>query len=140
MRFSLSPMILGVVLFSSVLLAGCSQNRAVPAAESESPSPAAANSDTSVPTITSPLGEETLEIRNFEYAPSTLTVKPGQTIQVTNLDSVQHDVVSRDGVSFRTAILNEGETGSFVAPDQPGTYEYYCSLHPQMVATLVVEE
>lgn len=140
MRFSLSPLVLGLVIVgSAIVLAGCNQNRAVPAADV---TPLPATDTTTSPQADSAIPSDTvaIEIRNFEYAPGTVTVKPGQTVQVTNFDSMQHDVVSRDGVSFRTDVLDEGETGSFVAPDQPGTYEYYCSFHPQMVATLIVEE
>lgn len=135
----LSRTLVGVIIVgSALLLAGCNQNRAIPAAETD---PFAPPTDTAE-ILEESTGEElaTLEIRNFNYAPSTLTVRPGQMVQVTNFDVEIHDVKSQDGVSFETVALGSSETGYFLAPSEPGSYEYFCTYHPEMVGTLVVEK
>jgi plastocyanin len=76
-------------------------------------------------------------IKNFAFSPKTLTVKPGTKVLVTNRDTVTHTLTSNTG-KFDTGDINFNATGSFIAPTQPGTYGYHCTIHPFMVGTLVV--
>ena len=75
----------------------------------------------------------TITIKNFAYG-SPLTVAPGAMITVTNQDPAAHDVVSDDG-KFRTPLLKLGETATFTAPTEPGTYRFSCSVHANMTAS-----
>jgi plastocyanin len=61
-------------------------------------------------------------------------------IKVTNMDGAAHDVASDEDGMFRTPLLNKGESATFTAPAQPGTYKFSCTVHAQMqgVGTLVV--
>jgi plastocyanin len=81
----------------------------------------------------------TITIQNFAYS-SPLTVKPGATITVTNMDPSAHDVSSDDG-KFKTPLLNQGENATFTAPAEPGTYKFSCTVHAQMhgIGTLIVQ-
>jgi plastocyanin len=54
----------------------------------------------------------------------------------TNQDFAPHTATADDG-SFDTGRLDQGETGS-VTFDQPGTYTYTCTFHPNMKGTVVV--
>ncbi|CAN5285611.1 hypothetical protein BH20ACT5_BH20ACT5_16760 [soil metagenome] len=81
----------------------------------------------------------TITIADFAYG-DPLTVAPGETITVINEDSAQHDVDAIDGESFETDLLGQGESLTFTAPMEPGSYEFTCSVHPQMLGTLIVEE
>ena len=78
-----------------------------------------------------------VQIAGLRFLPDALTIAVGDTVTWTNDDSAQHDVVAVDG-AFRSAYLGRGERFSFTAAT-PGTFAYYCSIHPFMKATLVVE-
>ena len=85
-------------------------------------------------------GSGTITIQNFAFG-APLTVRAGATIKVTNMDIAAHDVASDDQGTFRTPLLNKGESATFNAPTQPGTYKFSCTVHAQMqgVGTLVVQ-
>lgn len=80
---------------------------------------------------------QTVNIENFSFSGAT-TVRPGEQITVSNLDSAPHTMTANDG-SFDTGILNSGATATLTMPDAPGTYQFFCSLHPSMVSTITVQ-
>jgi plastocyanin len=84
-------------------------------------------------------GPPTIDVKidNFSFAPATLTVKAGTQITWTNGDDIPHTVVS-DDKSFKSKVLDTDEKFTFTA-SQPGTYSYFCSIHPKMTGKLVVE-
>ena len=75
-------------------------------------------------------------IDNFAFAPAELSVAPGTTVIWTNHDDIPHTVTSTDGV-FRSHALDTGDSFSFTF-EKPGSYRYFCSLHPHMVGTIKV--
>jgi plastocyanin len=78
----------------------------------------------------------TVTIAKFMFGPDALTVPVGATVTWTNDDTDPHTVVAKDG-TFRSGALTKG--GSYRHTfDKPGTYQYLCSIHPFMVATVVV--
>lgn len=92
------------------------------------------------PAVVTNEGEVTdVEISGFKFAPETLKVKPGQTIKVTNRDSVSHTVTADDGTSFESGLLGKDQSGTITAPTKPGSYGFHCTPHPYMKGTLVVE-
>ncbi|MBI2012195.1 cupredoxin family copper-binding protein [Candidatus Daviesbacteria bacterium] len=82
--------------------------------------------------------EVMVEISNFTFVPKTITVKVGTTVTFTNKDSVGHSATADDG-SFDTGVLSQNESGS-VTFSKAGTFAYHCTPHPNMQATVVVEE
>jgi plastocyanin len=78
-----------------------------------------------------------VKIDNFSFAPDTLTVKVGTRVTWINRDDVPHTVVS-DDQAFKSRPLDTDEVFTFT-PTKPGTYSYFCSLHPKMIAKFVVE-
>jgi plastocyanin len=84
----------------------------------------------------SPPGIE-VGIDNFSYSPAVVTVKAGTEVTWTNHDDIPHTVVSRDNL-FKSKTLDTEEKFSFI-PTQPGTYSYFCSIHPKMTAQIVVQ-
>src|SRR4029450_2265478 len=81
-------------------------------------------------------GTRDLPIDNFSFSPGTATVAAGATVRWTNRDDVPHVVVSADRV-FKSAVLDTD--GQFSRRfDSPGTYKYFCSLHPVMTGEIVV--
>jgi plastocyanin len=78
-----------------------------------------------------------LTIDNFTFAPQRLTVKAGTTLTWTNQDDIPHTVVSTTQ-RFKSKALDTDGRFSFMFME-PGSYDYFCSLHPHMTGTIVVE-
>lgn len=76
-------------------------------------------------------------IKDFMFMPMSLTVKTGSTVSWVNMDDEPHTVVSDTGL-FRSSALDTNETFTYKF-EKPGTYHIVCSIHPRMVATIVVE-
>jgi plastocyanin len=82
---------------------------------------------------------DTVTIDNFTFAPTPLTVAPGTKVTWDNKDEEPHTVVSADGgKTFKSDALDTDDKFSFTF-DKPGTYKYFCSIHPHMVGTIIVQ-
>jgi len=79
---------------------------------------------------------EKVEIEDFAYNPDPVTIEEGGKVIWLNEDSVAHTATAEDG-SFDTGTLEEGKLKSETFK-QPGTFEYICSIHPQMHGTVEV--
>ena len=78
-------------------------------------------------------------IDNFSFGPGSLTVAPGTQVTWTNHDDDPHTVVSAASTPlFKSAALDTDESFSFVFAEK-GTYKYFCTIHPQMQGTVIVE-
>jgi amicyanin len=75
-------------------------------------------------------------IANFAYAPSTIQVKVGTTVTWTNQDSAPHTVTFKNGMKD-SGWLRQGQSFSY-AFTTPGPFDYYCTVHPNMVARVIV--
>jgi plastocyanin len=73
-------------------------------------------------------------IADIKFAPTAMTVKPGETVTFENHDSTVHTVV---GPGFRSKALDTNDKFSFKF-DKPGEYTYFCGLHPYMKGKVVV--
>ena len=82
-------------------------------------------------------GANTIVLKDFHFAPMSLTVAAGTTVIWKNLDGEPHTVVSVDGL-FRSDGLDQNDNFTFKF-DKPGTYKFICSIHPQMMGTIVVK-
>jgi plastocyanin len=78
-----------------------------------------------------------IKIDNFSFGPMTLTVDSGTTVTWINDDDVPHTVVSDDTTTFKSPALDTGEKFSYTFT-KPGKYPYFCSVHPKMMAEIVV--
>ena len=84
---------------------------------------------------------------NPNYDPKVLMVNKGDTIVVDNVDDMPHTVTngegpldSNSGKIFDSSIINNGESGKiYTANIDFGSYKYYCSVHPYMTGTLIIE-
>jgi plastocyanin len=81
--------------------------------------------------------DTSVNIKNFAFAPTATTVTVGTTVRWKNLDGEPHTVRSIDA-TFASGALDQNDSYS-VKFDKPGTYKYVCSIHPQMVGTIVVK-
>jgi plastocyanin len=78
-----------------------------------------------------------VKIDNFVFGPQTITVSVGSTVTWTNKDDIPHTSVSTDGV-FKSKVLDTDEQFSYTFT-KPGTYPYYCTIHPKMTGKVVVQ-
>jgi plastocyanin len=78
-----------------------------------------------------------ITIDNFSFAPGTFTVAVGTTVTWINHDDIPHTVVSTDGV-FKSKVMDTDEKFSYTFT-KAGTYPYFCSVHPKMTGTIVVQ-
>jgi plastocyanin len=78
-------------------------------------------------------------IDNFTYEPPELKIAPGTRVTWINRDDVPHTVTSKvKPRSFDSGALDTDERFSHVFTNK-GTYEYFCAVHPKMIARIVVE-
>lgn len=75
-------------------------------------------------------------IDNFTFEPAQLTIKVGATVTWKNRDDIPHTVVSAG--KFRSKAMDTDDSYSFTFTT-PGTYKYFCYVHPHMTGTIVVE-
>jgi amicyanin len=78
-----------------------------------------------------------VNIDNFSFGPPELHVPAGTTVTWVNRDDVPHTVTSTT-LAFRSKALDTNDKFSFTFTT-PGSYKYFCSLHPHMTGTIVVE-
>jgi plastocyanin len=83
-----------------------------------------------------PKASAEVKIDNFSFQPATITIAPGTMVTWTNRDDIPHTVVS-DDKAFKSKALDTDEKFSFTFT-KPGTYGYFCSLHPKMTGEIHV--
>ncbi len=77
-------------------------------------------------------------IDNFTFNPATVTVKAGTTVTWTNKDDIPHGIAATNNAFKRSQALDTDDSFSFTFTT-PGTYQYFCYIHPHMTGTIVVE-
>jgi plastocyanin len=77
-------------------------------------------------------------IDNFTFNPPALTVKAGTTVTWTNKDDIPHGIAATNNAFKRSQALDTDDSFSFTFTT-PGTYQYFCYIHPHMTGTIVVE-
>jgi plastocyanin len=115
----------GVLLLGTLTVVGCGSSSSQP------PSDGGAN--------TQPQGN-TVVMKNTSFQPQEITISTGGELTWINQDSVNHTIVGDNtgpGGDFQSGVLQPGEEFSFVF-DQPGTFTYHCSIHPNMKGTVIV--
>src|SRR6476646_741713 len=114
------------------ILAGCRRPTCAattPAAAESMPPAAGSGQD-------APVATNTVAIQNFAFSPATVTVKAGTTITWTNRDQDAHTVTAISG-PFQSPTLNTGQSYQYTF-STPGRFDYLCTIHPFMTATVVV--
>jgi plastocyanin len=110
-----------VSLLTTVTVAALLLSAPSPASSAKAPQPTSAE----------------VKVDNFSFGPMSLTVAVGTTVTWTNRDDIPHTVVSTDKV-FKSKVLDTDEKFSFTF-DKAGTYPYFCSIHPKMTGSVVVQ-
>jgi plastocyanin len=81
--------------------------------------------------------ENKIEIKDFAFNPQTITVKSGEKITWINRDEEPHTIVSVEKQFKKSSALDTDQEFTVTA-GAPGTYTYFCSVHPKMTGTIVV--
>jgi plastocyanin len=82
-------------------------------------------------------GGPRVSVENFNFTPADLTVARGTTVTWTNHDDVEHTVTASDN-SFGSSAIEAEASFSFTF-SQPGTFSYFCAIHPFMTARVTVQ-
>ena len=115
---------------------GGSKEKATPGATSPAGTPKATTQATQAAT-TPEVGGVSVEIKNFAFEPKTITIKVGRTVTWTNQDSAAHTVAGDGGID--SGDLSKGKSYSKTF-DTEGTFDYHCSIHPQMKGQVIVQK
>jgi plastocyanin len=90
-------------------------------------------------TASASASDPAVTIDNFTFSPATLTVARGSRVVWTNRDDIPHTVTSADEPrAMKSEPLDTGDTFSHVFATK-GAFRYFCSLHPHMQGTIVVQ-
>lgn len=92
-------------------------------------------SDSAQPTSVDSLNVQ-IGISGYKYHPADISVPRGARVTWVNNDKVQHTATERNS-AWDTTVISEGE-GAYIIFSRPGTYEYYCTIHPYMTGKLIV--
>ena len=113
---------------------------------SPTPTPTPAPTPTPTPVAPPPMPTPVLTpnpisatIQNFQFSPSTLTVKKGTKVTWTNNDGASHTVTADQGSGPASSPLGQGDTYSYTF-NTVGTFNYHCSIHPSMHGSVVVTQ
>lgn len=79
-----------------------------------------------------------INIKEFMFGPKDLTVAVGTKVTWVNDDEIPH-TVAQTQKAFRSGALDTHDRFSWVF-NTPGEFEYFCSLHPQMIGKIVVSQ
>jgi plastocyanin len=83
-----------------------------------------------------PVSLVTVEIQDFEFRPATITVELGTAVSWVNHGTAPHTVTDVEG-QFDSPLLQQSEQFQFTF-DRPGSYDYFCRIHPFMRAKVIV--
>ena len=132
-RYRFTSPAVALLLFACLSLAACSRGaKAPPADDSGAKGAKSLSNETS---------EKKVLISGMKFQPATLTVNVGDTVEFTNSDLYPHTATAKavgDLPAFDSGILASGASWRFVEKTK-GTYDYICTLHPNMKGKLIVQ-
>ena len=141
-RFQLLGMyVLAVIVTLGVSIMSISSMRTAVAGSSITPvdETPPAPADTTAAPATAPAQDSQVRIDNFAFNPKELTIPAGTKVTWVNKDDVPHTATSKDKPpAFDSKALDTDDTYSFTF-SKPGTYQYYCKVHPHMTGTVIVK-
>jgi len=97
------------------------------------PGPMAAQAEVATAAATAPQ----VTVEQAMFGPATLTIRAGTTVTWVNHDGDLHTVTSSQGL-FASPGLDPGDTFAYRFT-APGTYPYFCAVHPHMKGTILVQ-
>jgi plastocyanin len=145
MRLSTELVLTGVTaIAAAAIMAGCGG----PVTAGAAPAPTPVRSEQSMPGMAmgsgsgaapaqdAPVATNTVSIQDFAFSPAIVTIKAGTTVTWTNRDQDPHTVTAMSG-PFHSSTLDTGQSFQHTFTT-PGHFDYLCTIHPFMTATVVV--
>ena len=144
----LKPLLIAALVALSLGLAACGSGgsdstsgeaETAPPASEETTETSGEESTESEPALSGEAAKsEKVEIVEFTYEPDPVVVQAGGKVIWQNQDTAPHTATADDG-SFDTGTIEQGKIGSATFKE-PGTYTYFCEIHPTMHGTVEVVE
>lgn len=144
----LKPLFLAALVALSLGLAACGDSGSDSTSEAETAPPASeettetAEETESTESEPAPSGEasksEKVDIVEFTYQPDPVVVQAGGKVIWQNQDTAPHTATADDD-SWDTGTIEKGKIGSETFKE-PGTFTYFCEIHPTMKGTVEVVE
>ena len=78
-----------------------------------------------------------VKVVDYTFTPAEVNIRAGEAVTWTFADEAGHDVTASSG-AFVSEVLANGATYSFTFPEA-GSFDYFCSIHPTMKGTVVVQ-
>jgi len=85
-----------------------------------------------------PIGDTEIAIDNFVFTPPNRIVVAGTTVTWINRDDVPHRIASFTN-AFPLGSILDTDGKSSQKFDTPGTYKYFCAVHPTMTGLVTVQ-
>jgi plastocyanin len=131
-----------IIIIAAVLAAGCTQSQqpqptAITPTPGQTPAQPSA-SPVNTPLSQAPVSENTIAIKNFAFNPPTMTVTAGSIVRWVNQDSAPHRIMFSDKREAGSDVLSPSQSYSKKF-DLAGRFSYYCTIHPDMTGTIIVE-
>ena len=138
-------LVIAVAAAGVAIVAGCGSPASGAAQPAPAPvmpgmpmAPAAGSGTASAPDA--PVATTVVAIQNFAFSPATITVKAGSTVTWTNRDEDPHNVTAQSGGTsgpFHSPALSTGQSYRYTFTAL-GRFDYLCTIHPFMTATVLV--
>lgn len=81
--------------------------------------------------------DHVVNIKGFAFEPAILTIAAGDSVTFINQDNAPHTATDKAG-AFDTGRLSNGQQSTLTFGG-PGSFDYFCAVHPNMTAQIVVE-
>jgi amicyanin len=78
-----------------------------------------------------------VSIKSFNFNPTTVNIRVGETVTWNNEDSASHQIISDSGSEISSDSLSKGQSYSHTF-NTAGIYDYHCSIHASMKGKVVV--
>ncbi|WP_084658987.1 cupredoxin domain-containing protein [Thermogemmatispora onikobensis] len=148
-RAGLWPLLLGLAVLVTLLMVACGNggsstgSTTTPTASSSQSTPGTAS--TTTPPATQPASDTAPIVQvqiieqneRYQFSPQTLTIKKGTRVEWVNKSDAPHTVTSNTGAFSDSGTIGEGATFTLLF-STAGTYQYHCSIHTYMTATIIV--
>lgn len=121
------------LVLTSLLFVGCTSQNSY---GGNTPTPTAAIITPSITSTNAASSTASVDISNFAFSPAELTVAKGTAVTWTNKDSAPHTVTSTSN-AFDSGTLQNTASWTFTF-NNPGTYDYQCSIHTSMKGKVIV--
>jgi plastocyanin len=139
---SSKPLLTAALVALSLGLVACGSSGSDSSSTETETAPAGQGAGESTESEAAPSGEaaksEKVQIVEFSYEPDPVVVQVGGKVTWQNEDSAPHTATADDG-SFDTGTIEQGKLGSATFKE-PGTFTYFCEIHPTMHGTVEVVE